>query len=428
MRFLILCLSLCALARADVSLDIQQGTLKPFMLGMVQFSGAAQKKGDLRTVVMSDLNSCGFIKIANPAAYTDVAPWGSTPDFAAWQLIQCQGVVQATVTQTSNELSIRFQFWDVYDKTRRLDFTLTTRPEDWRRLAHIMADKIYQAITGDPGYFDTRIVYIAQSEGKNRIRRLALMDQDGAQHQFLTNETESVITPRFSPREQKVVYMSYGQGQTEAKVYLMDIDHRTTKCLSTLKGITYAPRFTPDGQFVLLSRAYRGYSHIYKISVSTGETQALTQGPSINTSPSMSPDGRSIVFNSDRGGRKQLYVMDADGKNVRRISYQDGGYATPVWSPDGAKIAFTKIEKGRFYIGTMNPDGTDEQLIADGFLVEGPSWSPDGQMLLFYREDEEDIKPTLYKVHRTGRFMARISTPMGGIDPSWSPPLPFRTQ
>ena len=254
------------------------------------------------------------------------------------------------------------------------------------------------------------------------------MDQDGAQHQFLTNETESVITPRFSPREQKVVYMSYGQGQTEAKVYLMDIDHRTTKCLSTLKGITYAPRFTPDGQFVLLSRAYRGYSHIYKISVSTGETQALTQGPSINTSPSMSPDGRSIVFNSDRGGRKQLYVMDADGKNVRRISYQDGGYATPVWSPDGAKIAFTKIEKGRFYIGTMNPDGTDEQLIADGFLVEGPSWSPDGQMLLFYREDEEDIKPTLYKVHRTGRFMARISTPMGGIDPSWSPPLPFRTQ
>lgn len=421
-----LCLLLCQLAFGNLSLDIQQGTLTPFLLGVVSFKGESNYGAKIRDVVVHDLNSSGFVQVIPPAAYTDKAPWDQTPDFQAWRLIQGRGVVQATVTETKDQLSIRFRLWDVLGEIRRLDYTLATHPSDWRRLAHIMADQIYRAVTGDPGYFDTRIVYVSESGTTKKTRRLALMDQDGAMHQLLTDGKESVITPRFSPKDQTVVYVSYGQGKTEASVYILDVDRGVKRRLTTMNGIIYAPRFTPDGRGILFSRAHRGHSHIYKIDVASGYTTALTRGPSINTSPSMSPDGKYIVFNSDRSGRKHLYTMDHNGQNIRRLSFGEGGYATPVWSPTGDDIAFTKVRKSQFYIGTIKASGSEENLIAEGFLAEGPSWSPDGQMIVFYKEASPGATPTLFKVHKTGRFMAALSTPVGAIDPSWSPPRPFR--
>ena len=427
--FLILWVSV---VNADVALDIQQGTLKPYHLAVPKIEGDPEISSKLRSVLVNDLQSSGFVHVVDTVAYVEKLTFDNTPQFDAWRLIKCRGVLISRIHKEGDHLKVHFKLWDVYGKRRQLDFTLQTYEKDWRRLAHIMADKVYTAITGDPGYFDTRIVYIAESGTQGaRKKRLALMDQDGANHQYLTGGHVPVITPRFSPKEQKIVYVSYGRGASKAKVHVWDFEKETHDVLGDLPGITYAPRFSPDGQMIIMSQAHKGYSHIYTVDIDSKRTRQLTHGFAIDTSPSYSPDGRMIVFNSDRGGKKHIYVMKANGQDVTRISFGKGVYATPVWSPDGEWIAFTKVEEGRFYIGIMKKDGTEEQLLADGFLVEGPSWSPDGRMLLFYRQKRWDDKKnagraTLHKIHRSGRFMQEIQTPHDGTDPSWSPSLPFQ--
>lgn len=421
-----------ALVWCGVSLDIQQGTLKPFQLAVPSMEGDTAFTEKIRGVLVNDLRSSGFVQVVTKDAYVEEPSFLSIPQFESWRLINCRGILLAKVSVEGEHLTVQFKLWDVYGRARQLDFTLKTLTKDWRRLAHIMADKIYASITGDPGYFDTRIVYISETGfQKKRKKRLALMDQDGANHQYLTGGHMPVITPRFSPAEQKIVYVSYGEGAAKAKVHIWDFEKDTHDMLSDLPGITYAPRFSPDGQTIVMSQARNGNSHIYAVDLKYKKPRQLTKGLSIDTSPSFSPDGKKIVFNSDRGGRRQLYIMDADGDNIERISFGKGVYATPVWSPDGDWIAFTKIEEGRFYIGIMKKDGTEEQLIADGYFVEGPSWSPDGRMLTFYKHEfpsgnKNLARVSLYKIHRSGRFMHKIETPHEGSDPSWSPPLPFQ--
>ncbi|MGF1627626.1 MAG: Tol-Pal system protein TolB, partial [Alphaproteobacteria bacterium] len=306
-------------------------------------------------------------------------------------------------------------------------FSYTTQPDNWRRIAHIVADAIYKRLTGEEGYFDTRIVYIAESgSASSRVKRLAIMDQDGANNRYLTDGSYLVLTPRFSPSTQDISYVAYINNQP--RVYLFNIDSGRQEILGNFPGMTFAPRFTPNGQSVLLSIAEGGNSEIYSLALAGRQLTRLTNHPAIDTAPSMSPDGGRIVFESDRSGSQQLYVMSAGGGEAQRISFGDGRYATPVWSPRGDLIAFTKILGGTFYIGVMRPDGSGERLLADGYLVESPTWAPNGRVLMYYVQgptaSSGATSSALYTVDITGTNARRVPAPGDGSDPAWSPLLP----
>jgi TolB protein len=431
-KFFFMCWLLgMSLVYGDVVLDINQGQVKPFPLSVLSFKGNAKEAQSIPSVVVQDLEGSGFIEVLDPHSYMQPdLDLQTAPRFEDWKLINSRGLVVGEVSQHGRSLTVKFKVWDVADQLLLVEFEFKTEEKNWRRAAHLMANKIYKAVTGEEGYFDTRIVYIAEhGPQKKRIKRLAIMDYDGANHKYLSDGHESVVTPRFSPSSQTIVYMSYREHLKQARVYKLDLETGKTSLVGTFEGITYAPRFSPDGSKIIMSQAYKGSSSLYEVNLSTQHSKRLTHEDVIDTSPCYSPDETQIVFNSDRSGTRQLYVMDKNGKNVRRISFGGGMYATPVWSPNGEWIAFTKVEKGQFYIGLMRPDGTEERLIATGFLVEGPTWAPNSHTLAFYNQERwgkhsTGGKASLYTIHISGRHKKIIKTPEDATDPAWSPSLP----
>jgi len=322
-------------------------------------------------------------------------------------------------------LRVEFRLWDVFAGQQMTGLAYFTALPNWRRIAHLISDAIYQRLTGEAGYFDTRIVYIAETgPHKNRVKRLAIMDQDGAHNRYLTDGSYRVLTPRFSPTSQEITYMSFLSGIP--RVFIYNIDTGQQEVLGDFPGMTFAPRFSPDGNKVIMSFIRGDNSDIYTMDLRTRRVVRLTDHEAIDTSPSYAPDGSRITFNSARGGSQQLYVMDADGRNVQRISFGRGSYATPVWSPRGDLIAFTKLTRGKFYIGVMRPDGSGERLLTGSFLSEGPTWAPNGRVLMFYRQrrtgkDGSGGETTLYSVDLTGHNERQLITPTQASDPAWSP-------
>ena len=346
------------------------------------------------------------------------------PRFEDWRLIKAQALVTGKVTVSEDKLRAEFRLWDVIAAKEMAALAFSTTPDNWRRVAHIISDKIYQRLTGEQGYFDTRIIYVSETGPKTeRYKKLAIMDQDGANVKYLTLGNELVLTPRFSPTNQLVTYLSYFRNMP--RVYLLDIETGVQEVVGDFPGMTFAPRFSPDGQKIIMSFAQNGNSDIYTMNIETREVEKITDHTSIDTSPSYSPDGKYICFNSDRSGLQQIYVMRSDGSNVKRITFGKGLYGTPVWSPRGDLIAFTKVHKGKFYIGVMRPDGSGERLLTENFYQEAPSWSPNGRVLIFYRETKTDsegkgFSAKLWSIDLTGYNERRIETETDGSDPSWS--------
>ena len=346
------------------------------------------------------------------------------PRFEDWRLIKAQALVTGKVTISDDKLRAEFRLWDVVAAKEMIALAFSTTPENWRRVAHIISDKIYQRLTGEEGYFDTRIIYVSETGKKTqRYKKLAIMDQDGANVKYLTLGNELVLTPRFSPKNQLVTYLSYFRNLP--RVYLLDIETGVQEVVGDFPGMTFAPRFSPDGKKIIMSFAQDGNSDIYTMNLHTRVVEKITDHTSIDTSPSYSPDGKYICFNSDRSGLQQIYVMRSDGSNVKRITFGKGLYGTPVWSPRGDLIAFTKVHGGRFYIGVMRPDGSGERLLTENFYQEAPSWSPNGRVLIFYRETKTDSKgegfsAKLWSIDLTGYNERLIETETDGSDPSWS--------
>ena len=346
------------------------------------------------------------------------------PRFEDWRLIKAQALVTGKVTVLDDKLRVEFRLWDVVAAKEMIALAFSTTPENWRRVAHIISDKIYQRLTGEAGYFDTRIIYVSETGKKTqRYKKLAIMDQDGANVKYLTLGNELVLTPRFSPKNQLVTYLSYFRNMP--RVYLLDIETGVQEVVGDFPGMTFAPRFSPDGKKIIMSFAKDGNSDIYTMNLETRVVEKITEHSSIDTSPSYSPDGKYICFNSDRSGLQQIYVMRSDGSNVKRITFGKGLYGTPVWSPRGALIAFTRVHKGRFYIGVMRPDGSGERLLTENFYQEAPSWSPNGRVLIFYRETKSDdqgkgFSAKLWSIDLTGYNERLIETETDGSDPSWS--------
>ena len=346
------------------------------------------------------------------------------PRFEDWRLIKAQALVTGKVTVSDDKLRAEFRLWDTVAAKEMVALAFSTTPSNWRRVAHIISDKIYQRLTGEDGYFDTRIAYVAESGPKTqRYKKLAIMDQDGANVKYLTLGNEFVLTPRFSPKNQLITYLSYFRNLP--RVYLLDIETGVQEVVGDFSGMTFAPRFSPDGEKIIMSFAKDGNSDIYTMNITTRVVEKITEHTSIDTSPSYSPDGKYICFNSDRSGLQQIYVMRSDGSNIKRITFGKGLYATPVWSPRGDLIAFTKHHKGKFYIGVMRTDGSGERLLTENFYQEAPSWSPNGRVLIFYRETKSDsegkgFSAKLWSIDLTGYNERLVETETDGSDPSWS--------
>lgn len=414
-------------ARALVSIDVTQGTVRPLPIAIPFFSGQLREDEvgrQIAEVVQNDLVSSGLFAAVDRAAFVEPTMAVSTlPRFGDWRTIGAEALVTGSVfREQGGRLRVEFRLWDPLQEQQVLGQQFFTAPENWRRVAHIVADAIYERLTGETGYFDTRIVFVAESGPKTaRVKRLAIMDQDGANLKYLTDGSDLVLTPRFSPAGQMVTYMSYESGRPQ--VYLLDVESGRRQVLGNFDNMSFAPRFSPDGRTVLMSLQEGGNANIFAMDVASRQLRRLTSTPAIDTAPSYSPDGRRIVFESDRGGNQQLYVMNADGSGAQRISFGEGRYSTPVWSPRGDLIAFTKQAGGRFSIGVMRPDGSGERLLTTGYHNEGPTWAPNGRVIGFFRDSGgANGGPTMYTVDITGRGERRIPTPGFASDPAWSPP------
>ena len=436
---LALALAGLAPASAQLTIDINQGVFQPTPLAFSDFNGDTAEERqlgvDIAAVARGNLLSTGLFREINPAAFVERnLDINVQPRFSDWRLINADVLVNGrAVMQEDGKLRVEFRLWDVYGETELLARSYRTAPENWRRIAHKVSDDIYTRLTGETGSFDTRIVFVAEDGPKtNRRKRLAIMDQDGANPSFLTSGREMVLTPRFSPNAQAITYMTYRNNRPA--VFLFDIETGRQEVLGDFSGMTFAPRFTPDGSGVIFSEARRGNTDIFRMDLRRREVTQLTDHPAIDTSPSMSPDGRQIVFNSDRGGSPQLYIMNADGSPMTcangardaacRITFSEGRYSTPVWSPRGDLIAFTKQLRGRFHIGVIRPNGEGERILTESYLDEAPSWSSNGRVVVFFREDRPGAGPALWSVDLTGRNLRRLPTPGDASDPAWSPPLP----
>ncbi len=409
-------------ARAVVSIDITQGTVQPLPIAIPDFTGDPEIARQISTIVEADLKRSGlFAPIDKKAFIEQIGNIDVPPRFGDWRIINAQALVTGrSVRQPDGRLKTEFRLWDVFGGQQMTGHQYVTGTDNIRRVAHLIADAIYERITGEKGYFDTRVVYVDESGPKERrIKRLAIMDQDGANVRFLTRGDDLVLTPRFSPTSQEITYMSFGR--SEPRVYLLNIETGQREIVGNFPGMTFSPRFSPDGQRIVMSLQQGGDSNIYVMDLRSRRTTRLTEGAAIDTAPSYSPDGRQIVFESDRGGQQQIYVMNSDGSGVRRISFGDGRYSTPVWSPRGDLIAFTKQSQGKFAIGIMRPDGSGERILTEGYHNEGPTWAPNGRVLMFFRE--QGAGPNLFSIDLTGYNEQRVPTPAFGSDPAWSPLL-----
>ncbi len=414
-------------ADAVLKLDVTQGTIQPVPIAIPDFVavGLQDPNGgrNVSQIIASNLQRSGLFAPIDPAAYLEkISTIDTLPRFADWRAINAQALVTGRVTQADGRLKVEFRLWDVFAGQQLRGEQYNTTADNWRRISHIISDAVYERITGEKGYFDSRIVFVDESGPKERrVKRLALMDQDGANVRYLTRGDDLVLTPRFSSAADTITYMSYGQG--DPKVYLMNIETGQREIVSNFPGMSFSPRFSPDGQRVIFSLQRGGNSNLFVMDLRSKATTRLTDTQVIDTAPSYSPDGMRISFESDRGGKQQIYVMGANGGQAQRISFGDGAYSTPVWSPRGDYIAFTKQMPGRFAIGIMKADGTGERILTEGYHNEGPTWAPNGRVIMFFRDPGGNAGPALYTVDLTGRNEQLLKTPSYASDPAWSPLL-----
>ncbi|PPR43524.1 MAG: Protein TolB [Alphaproteobacteria bacterium MarineAlpha6_Bin2] len=425
-------LSFVSQTKAELKIDITSGYSEPTPIGISEFISTSPEEKmvskQVSNLIKDDLERSGLFRVIDPKAYIQkISTINIQPRFSDWKIINAQAlIVGQSNIQSNGDIRIEFRLWDVFAEQQMAGWAFNTTRSNWRQISHRIADKIYERLTGEIGYFDTRIAYVAESgPPKQRIKRLAIMDQDGANHRFLTNGKNLVLTPRFSPSQQELTYLSFIN--RIPRVYLLDIETGRQEIVGDFPGMTFAPRFSPLGDEVIMTLADKGNSDIYTLNLKTNISKQLTKYPGIDTSPSYSPNSKQIVFNSDRGGSPQLYVMSSNGKNIKRISFGKGNYSTPVWSPRGDYIAFTKFHKGTFYVGVMTAKGKGERVIAKGFLVEGPTWTPNGRMIAYtkkdYPKEKKEGKTKIYLIDLTGFNDRQINTPLEASDPAWSPLL-----
>ncbi|MGY4474073.1 TolB protein [Bradyrhizobium sp. USDA 3364] len=415
-------------AFAQKRIIVPEGDFAPLPIAIPNF--AAGTPGDTEVgvgvtqVITNNLKRSGLFAPIDQAAFLEKQiNIDAAPNFNNWKSVNAQALVTGRMTRQGNgRVKAEFRLWDVNTGQQLAGQQYDTSAEYWRRIAHIISDQIYERLTGEKGYFDTRVVFVDESgTADRRVKRLALMDQDGANVRYLTRGSDLVLTPRFSPSTQEITYMEFGQG--DPRVYLLNIETGQREIVGNFPGMSFSPRFSPDGQRVIMSLQQGGNSNLFVMDLRSKSMTRLTDTPAIDTSPSYAPDGTKLCFESDRGGKPQIYVMPATGGGAQRISFGDGTYSTPVWSPRGDYIAFTKQGGGQFAIGIMKPDGSGERILTSGFHNEGPTFAPNGRVVMFFRDPGGNSGPSLFTIDVSGRNELRVPTPGFASDPAWSPLL-----
>ena len=406
-------------------LDVRPGgAFKPVPIAVTNFVGDSDQGGRLTGIIINNFKRSVFLQPLDPATFVDKAPNpDAAPNFDAWRMINAQFLVTGrTGRNPDGRLRTEFRLWDVTSGQQVAGQQYVTDPNNARRVAHIISDAIFTKVTGEKGFFDTRVVFVDESgPAQKRVKRLAIMDQDGANVRYLTRGDELVVTPRFSPTSQDVAYMAFGQG--DPRVLLLNIESGQREVVGNFPGMSFSPRFAPDGQRIVMSLEQGSNSNLFVMDLRSRSTTRLTDTAAIDTSPSYSPDGSQLAFESDRGGTQQIYVMPGSGGPARRLSFGDGRYSTPVWSPKGDYIAFTRQRGNSFGIGVMKPDGSGERILTEGFHNEGPTWAPNGLYLMFFRDPGGNGGSKLFMCDIFGRGEFPVPTPGFGSDPAWSPLL-----
>ena len=408
-------------ASALVKIVVSGADFQPLPIAIPDFASADPSFGKaIADIVRNNLTRSGLFAVIDPATLpAQVGSVSAQPDFAAWTGVGAQAVVMGQVEQ-GGQIQSSVRVWDNQAAAQVVGKSYQTDASNFRRVAHIISDAIYTSLTGEGGYFDTRVAFVAESGPKaNRLKRLAIMDQDGANVQYITQGRPETMTPRFSPNQQQLTYIALDNG--DPQIYVLDLATGKQQRLGNFGGMTFSPRFSPDGGTIAFSVEGGGTTNIYALRLG-GQPQQLTSGAAIDTSPSYSPDGANIAFESDRGGTSQIYIMPGGGGAAQRISFGEGGtYNTPVWSPKGDLIAFTKQSGGQFQIGIMKPDGSGEKILFSGFHAEGPTWAPNGRVIMYFSDPGGDSGPSLYTVDVWGRANQKLKTETFASDPAWSP-------
>ncbi len=408
-----------ALAQAEV--DVNSGAVQPLPIAIPTFGGASAG-AEVARVVAQDLERSGLFRPLDPASFPEKSlDINIEPRLDAWKGAGAQALVNGQAAMTGDgRLKVDFRLWDIGTQQQLIGSEFTATQDNWRRVAHKIADQVYEKLTGEKGYFDTRVVFVAESGPKaKRLTRLAIMDQDGANPQYLTDASALWMSPRFSSTSQEITYTAVRP--TGSSVYVLNIENGRQETVGHFPGMVMSSRFSPDGGKLAFAVESHGNVDVYVEDLHSRDIRRLTADPAIDTSPSFSPNGRQIVFNSDRGGSRQLYVMNADGSGVRRVSFGSGAYSAPVWGPSGDFIAFIKQTGGTFHVGVMRPDGSDERILSSGYLEDSPSWAPNGRVIMFERDTGSG--PHLWMVDITGRIERQVPYPTAAIDPAWSPLL-----
>ena len=434
-RLLLVLVAFCTMfaassAHARVKIDLNSPGAAPIPVAVPDFYGAdaesAQYGRDLAGVIRNNFSNSTPFKVLKQQAFLQSPQQLATtgPAFADWKGINADALLTGTVQVINGQqIRVEYRLFDTQSEQQLLGRRYTVDLRFWRHVAHRVSDDVYQELTGESGYFATRIVHIGETKvpGQPLLKKLCVMDQDSANYQCLTDGMALVLTPRFNPNLQKIIYMSYASGKP--RLYLLDMPTGQQTIIGDFEGLNSTPRFSPDGSKVAmtLTQGHEGNPEIYVMDMGSRAIRRLTYQSGIDTSPSFSPDGRKIVFNSDRGGQAALYIMDADGSNVKRLTYGAGRYYAPAWSPRGDLICFVKQSGGTFHVGVIDPDGQEERLLTDSYMDDNPTWAPNGRVIVFQRQGNRSDRSRIMTIDLTGYNLRELPTPTNASDPAWSP-------
>lgn len=434
----LLCLAIILysqICQATLQVDVSGGNFDPIPIYFGAFAGSQELGVNFMAVIEKDLVNSGLFKSLNSGEYKLLA---KQPNFHKLRSMGADYVAGGKIAYNKNEeITLELYVWNAATGHLVIGHRLNGKMHGWRQLAHIAADMIYSNLTGEKPYFTSKILFIDETGPiDNRLKKVAIMDQDGANVAYLTNGEHLTVTPKIAPDRQNVVYTAYIDDSPHTCLQQLKTGARTIVEQST--NGTIAPNFSPDGNGLVMGKLRdNGTANLFLLNIQSmnnmlksqgAQTKAvhgeanmrqLTYGNNIDATSSFSPDGKQLVFSSDSSGRQQLYIMKIDGSAKKQLSTGSGSYSTPVWSPRGDYIAFTKKEHGQFSIGICRTDGSEERLLSSGFHSERPCWAPNGRSLIFFKESAAGHS-RLYSIDIMNQKERLLTTPHDASDPDWS--------
>jgi len=409
-------------ARAQTRLpDITSGNVQPISIALPDFAAAqpadAEMARNMSQVIAGDLKRSGLFAPIDPAAFIEKTPNFDAPRLPDWKAINAQALTTGRLTrQADGRVQAAFRLWDVFAGTALDGKQYVTSTDNWRRIAHIIADAIYERLTGERGVFATRIAYVTKSG--NRFA-LNVTDADGQGGQVALASTDPIISPAWSPSGKELAYVSFES--QKATVWLQDVASGQRRMIANFRGSNSAPAFAPDGRSLALTLSRDGIAQLYLMPREGGTPRRLATSNAIDTEPVFTPDGRTLYFVSDRGGGPQIYRMPAAGGAAERVTFSGAYNISPAISPDGKWLAFITRQGNAYRLMVQDLSaGGGASAITDTQDDESPSFAPNGRLIVYAsRSQGRDL---LMTTTLDGRIKTRLLTTGADMrEPAWGP-------